>query len=206
MTGTTGELNLATCTDSDDTENYLTVSLAQALTILDALFNATAGHDHSGAHKGKPITTAGIAAGAATGVALGSDVATLTGAQTLTNKTLTSPHMTSPVIDSGGLTITAGASDLGPGAVSIGGGTRASSGALRIANNTFISWRNNGNTNDVAIGVDTTDRLVLGNANVLAVASTVGAAGGASALPATPLGYLRVALNGAEVKIAYWNP
>lgn len=36
-------------------------------------------------------------------------------------------------------------------------------------------------------------------------ASTVGAAGGASALPATPLGYWQVSLNGSNVKIPYYN-
>jgi hypothetical protein len=37
------------------------------------------------------------------------------------------------------------------------------------------------------------------------IGTTVGAAGGASALPATPLGYLRVKINGAVVAIPYFN-
>jgi hypothetical protein len=38
------------------------------------------------------------------------------------------------------------------------------------------------------------------------VGTTVGAAGGASALPATPLGYLSISLNGlGTVKIPYYN-
>lgn len=38
--------------------------------------------------------------------------------------------------------------------------------------------------------------------------TTVGAAGGASALPATPLGYVNVTLpnNGGTVKVPYYNP
>jgi hypothetical protein len=36
------------------------------------------------------------------------------------------------------------------------------------------------------------------------VATTVGAAGGASALPATPQGYLRVLIGGTERKIPYY--
>jgi hypothetical protein len=36
-------------------------------------------------------------------------------------------------------------------------------------------------------------------------ATTVGAAGGASALPATPLGYMTISLDGTNVKIPYYN-
>jgi hypothetical protein len=82
LTGTTAELNLATATDSDDVEAYSVTSLVAALNSLDALFSFTTGHDHSGAHKGKPVTGAGVG-------------------------TVSSPHFTSPVVDSGGLTITA---------------------------------------------------------------------------------------------------
>lgn len=42
---------------------------------------------------------------------------------------------------------------------------------------------------------------------VTTTATTVGAAGGASALPATPLGYLNTTLpNGTSVKIPYYTP
>lgn len=46
-----------------------------------------------------------------------------------------------------------------------------------------------------------------GNFNLagLTTASTVGAAGGASALPATPLGYLILQINGTSVKLPYYN-
>lgn len=37
-------------------------------------------------------------------------------------------------------------------------------------------------------------------------ATTVGAAGGATALPATPLGYVYATIGGVLVKIPYFNP
>lgn len=36
--------------------------------------------------------------------------------------------------------------------------------------------------------------------------TTVGAAGGATALPATPLGYFLMTVNGVIVKVPYYNP
>lgn len=36
--------------------------------------------------------------------------------------------------------------------------------------------------------------------------TTIGAAGGATALPATPLGYFLATVNGVLVKIPYYNP
>lgn len=51
---------------------------------------------------------------------------------------------------------------------------------------------------------------ISGNTNAIGfrtlTQSTVGAAGGASALPATPLGYMTVTVNGASVKVPYFNP
>lgn len=108
-------------------------------------------------------------------------------------------------VTAGGLTVTAGTVDVTAGPLRVGGGTYSTTGALRFANNSFLAWRNNGNTNDMFVGVDTLDRLVLGQANVFAIATTIGAAGGAAAQPATPLGYLRVVLNNTEVKIPYHN-
>jgi hypothetical protein len=46
-------------------------------------------------------------------------VVTMTGAQTLTNKILTTPHMTGPIIDSGGLNFAAAVCKIVPGATSI---------------------------------------------------------------------------------------
>lgn len=51
---------------------------------------------------------------------------------------------------------------------------------------------------------------VSGNADAIGfrtlTQTTIGAAGGASALPATPLGYMTVTVNAASVKIPYYNP
>ncbi|NDW60951.1 hypothetical protein G3N45_02105 [Acinetobacter baumannii] len=50
------------------------------------------------------------------------------------------------------------------------------------------------------VGSDGTNPLLGG-----ATATTVGAAGGATALPATPLGYITVSINGTARKIPYYN-
>lgn len=55
MPGSTTELNLQTAVDSDDNADYLTISLADSLRTLDALYNNVTGHTHSGAHQGGPI-------------------------------------------------------------------------------------------------------------------------------------------------------
>lgn len=52
MTELTPELNLIVGEDDDDTADYLTLSLADSLRILDGLFNATTGHAHNGSHQG----------------------------------------------------------------------------------------------------------------------------------------------------------
>jgi hypothetical protein len=62
MSGSTTELNLKTAVDSDDTADYLTLSLADSLRTVDALYNNVTGHTHSGVHQGGPI--ASIPAGA----------------------------------------------------------------------------------------------------------------------------------------------
>jgi len=62
MSGSTTELNLKTAVDSDDTADYLTLSLADSLRSMDALFNSVTGHNHSAAHQGGPITTVPITA------------------------------------------------------------------------------------------------------------------------------------------------
>jgi hypothetical protein len=66
MTGvTTGQTSLATATDSDDTETFLTGPLTTDLQAVANLFESATGHDHTGAGKGKPIGSAGIATGVA---------------------------------------------------------------------------------------------------------------------------------------------
>lgn len=52
MTNLTPELNLIQGEDDDDTADYLTIDLANTLSIVDGLFNNTTGHTHSGAHQG----------------------------------------------------------------------------------------------------------------------------------------------------------
>ena len=55
MSGSTPELALATAVDADDNADYLTISLADSLRTVDALFNNVTGHIHAGAHQGGPI-------------------------------------------------------------------------------------------------------------------------------------------------------
>jgi len=52
MTELTPELNLVKGEDTDDTADYLTIGLADSLSIIDGLFNATTGHAHNGSHQG----------------------------------------------------------------------------------------------------------------------------------------------------------
>lgn len=55
MSGATPELALGTAVDADDTADYLTLTLANSLRTIDALFNNVTGHNHSGAHQGGPM-------------------------------------------------------------------------------------------------------------------------------------------------------
>jgi len=66
MSGTTVELALKTAVDADDLADYLTISAAQNFQTLDALFNNTTGHNHSGAHQGGVIGASGIGPGSIT--------------------------------------------------------------------------------------------------------------------------------------------
>jgi hypothetical protein len=113
---TTGQTALPTATDSDDTEVFLAVGLTAALQALANLFESATGHDHSGAGKGKPIVTAGIASG----VTLTSPSiagATLTGTTSGAIMTL-SGLLTA----NGGLTVATGSSNLQTG-LTVSGGT-----------------------------------------------------------------------------------
>ena len=62
MSGSTTELNLKTAVDADDTADYLTLSLADSLRTVDALYNNVTGHTHNGAHQGGPIGAIGAGA------------------------------------------------------------------------------------------------------------------------------------------------
>jgi hypothetical protein len=75
MSGSTTELNLATAVDTDDNADYLTLSLANSLRTVDALFNNVTGHNHGGAHQGGAIAAAAIPGGSITNAMLGADVA-----------------------------------------------------------------------------------------------------------------------------------
>lgn len=61
MTGvTTGQTALPTCTDSDDTEVFLTGALVTAEQTLADKFDSTTGHSHSGSGQGGPLATGSI--------------------------------------------------------------------------------------------------------------------------------------------------
>lgn len=59
MTGVTPELLLATATDSDQPQDYLTRSLVVSLQRIDGLFNQSVGHTHSGPGQGGPVSGTG---------------------------------------------------------------------------------------------------------------------------------------------------
>lgn len=82
-------------------------------------------------------------------------------------------------------------------------GTVAASGSLRLQNAQNIGWRDSGGTGDNTLGCDASNRLALEGG--WSVSTSIGAAGGASPQPATPLGYLTVRINGNTVKIPYHN-
>lgn len=64
----------------------------------------------------------------------------------------------------------------------------------------LLRWKNNGGT--VLSAIDASGRFY---APTALTASTVGAAGGASALPATPTGYLLINVNGTQKKVPYYD-
>jgi hypothetical protein len=195
---TTGQTALPTATDSDDAENYLTVSLTAALQALANLFESATGHDHSGSGKGKPIVTAGIASGI----------------------TLTAPHFTTPVVDSGGLTVTAGGLTVTAGGLTVTAGgavitaggltltaapliigtTPAAAGYVRLPNAQAIAWRNAANSADLTLGYSATNRLIV------EPPLAGSAVGGAATLPANPQGFLEFAkADGTVMKVPYYN-
>ena len=90
---------------------------------------------------------------------------------------------------------------------SLAGNDPAQSGAVRLPNagGGLLAWRNAGNTADLTLGMDGSDRLALA-VGATAVTTTVGAAGAASALPATPSVYLTVVVNGTSYKCPLYLP
>lgn len=87
-----------------------------------------------------------------------------------------------------------------PGAVEIGGGTVATAGTLRLANNQPLSWRNAANTANVDLYIDSADRLRLNNV----LTDTTATAGGV-ALPLTASGFLEMNIGGTIRKVPYYN-
>ncbi len=83
--------------------------------------------------------------------------------------------------------------------------TAAGSGVSIPNGRTCYVWCDGTNVNaqDYLTGVTLNGTPTLTGATT---GTTVGAAGGASSLPATPLGYLTLSINGASVKIPYYNP
>lgn len=88
----------------------------------------------------------------------------------------------------------------------------AANGDLILKNTGYLRGANVAGTNTLPlIRTTTTDRTEISANNLsllfsnVVTTSTVGAAGGASALPATPLGYWRIQLAGVEVKIPYYT-
>jgi hypothetical protein len=102
----------------------------------------------------------------------------------------------------------------------------ALTGNVNLASGDTIAFRNAANSGDILIGHNGSDQIIftsaiLSSAHVLTAAAptvsagqiglgsthatTVGAAGGATALPATPLGYIIANVDGTQVKIPYFN-
>lgn len=111
-----------------------------------------------------------------------------------------SPHFTSPVVDSGGLTITAGGLNVTGNTVTNGlfpGGTSNAASAfdIRMPNAHYIGWRNAANSGDIQIGFDASNQLVLTGALTSGSASP-----GGVAIP-TAATFLQVNVGGTSYKI-----
>lgn len=87
-----------------------------------------------------------------------------------------------------------------------GNTTVAASGALRLHNVSgatgAIAWRNAANSADCLLGYDGQNALVLTG---VFTSTTIGAAGGASAPPASPVTWMRVLLTGTYYKIPLYT-
>ncbi len=106
-------------------------------------------------------------------------------------------------VGAGGLTVAAGLTQL-VGNLQAGppGANYASTGAARFASAQAICWRNNANSGDIVFGPDSGDRMVFSGG--LATTTSVGAAGGASAMP-TPAAYWPINVNGTAYRISLFN-
>lgn len=139
------------------------------------------------------------------GTAAATQIATLTSTQTLTNKTLTAPHMTTPVVDSGGLTITLGGLTVSAGGLTItAGGLTVTAGASTFAGGLTV----------------TAGGLFVNGATPVATGTQIGYGGtwgtgngGAATLPVlkgtgfgatTAGGWIQINLGGTMCYIPYW--
>jgi len=86
----------------------------------------------------------------------------------------------------------------------LGAGNWGAQGILRMQNGTSLCWRDAANTGDLLFMFDSNNRLYI-NAPATTFVTSVGAAGGASALPATPAGYMMTTLNGTAYRFPYYN-
>ena len=90
------------------------------------------------------------------------------------------------------------------GYLRLGSSNTAASGAARLRNGTNVAWRNAGNTADLALTMDSSDRLSLTvGAGALTTTATAGTAG---ALPAQVSTYLTIVLNGTTYKLPAYLP
>lgn len=171
-----------------------------------------AGYNNGGTQIFRAMNGGGLIVGNATAMS-GSETirvqgqARIEGATTITTGGLT--------VTAGGVTITAGGLTVNGGNIDLQGGTAgqiragamivnaaslSGSESLRVGGSALIEGPTtttvatfNG-TNDVFLLTGTTQTL-----------TTVGAAGGASALPATPLGYIKAMLGATSVSIPFYN-
>lgn len=168
MTDLTSELNLALCTDNDDTADYLVTApgLRGSLTTIDGLFNSTTGHNHNGAHQGGNFSSLSLSGGLTVGgnaqitgtlTALGAahfPSLTVDGAATLGSLAVTGTvtgelHITGAVTADSTLAVT-GAATVGSlqsnGFVAAGAAVSVSAGDLSASrgNNTGYAFLANG--------------------------------------------------------------
>ena len=146
---------------------------------------------------------------------------------TKTILTQTSPTLNSPTL-TGTVTATSATTNVGALNAVIGGATvlqtgNDANGSIELgktngtATTPFVDFHANATPTDFDIRLiasaggasagQGTLAINAGNLNFVGftTASTVGVAGGASALPATPLGYIVIQINGTSVKLPYYN-
>jgi hypothetical protein len=114
------------------------------------------------------------------------------------------------IVSSGNLTVSTGNIAATAGTVTGGTGVTASTGNITATTGDLVATAGNVTASAgtvSATNLTSTGTTTLGTVNfsTTSTATTVGAAGGASALPATPLGYLIIKVAGTDRKIPYYN-